>query len=142
MVRKARPRIVFLVLFALILLTALTAVAATNDVSTSRVGASDSSIGTSNLIPPQCGSTTYSGINIGGTIRGTNGKNMVYLGNAATNSLAGGNGDDCLLGGGGNDTLNGGSGKDILIGGPGSDTCDGGPGTDTCDCETKTRCEN
>jgi Ca2+-binding RTX toxin-like protein len=147
--RKARPRTLFLILLGLIVVTALTAVAATNDVATSRAGANDSGIAISNLVPPQCSGLGITIIYASGSSRGS-GTNGLYLGDAAGNSLSGGNGRDCLVGGGGNDTLNGNNREDVLLGGAGNDTlnggphtdvCDGGPGTDTCNCETETNCE-
>jgi Ca2+-binding RTX toxin-like protein len=73
------------------------------------------------------------------TIANLNVENLTYIGtgnftgsgNAATNVITGGNGDDVLSGLGGNDTINGGIGADTLIGGIGNDTVSGGDGNDT-----------
>jgi len=65
---------------------------------------------------------TYTGIE---NVIGTH-YNDVLIGDAATNSLAGGLGNDRLVGGDGNDTLLGDAGYDNLFGGRGDDTLIGG----------------
>jgi Ca2+-binding RTX toxin-like protein len=73
----------------------------------------------------------------------------LILGSIYTDTLAGGDGDDCILGGGDDDTLSGGNGNDVLLGSSGDDSlsgddgsndaCYGGDGTDSLDtsCETQ-----
>jgi predicted extracellular nuclease len=53
------------------------------------------------------------------------------LGNALSNAITGGAGDDSLYGLDGSDTLVGGNGADYIFGGNGSDTLAGGAGNDT-----------
>src|SRR5690606_3613640 len=52
-------------------------------------------------------------------------------GDARSNCVKGGDGDDHLQGGAGDDRLLGGAGDDVLAGGAGSDYLDGGEGSDT-----------
>jgi VCBS repeat-containing protein len=69
----------------------------------------------------------------------TSTSNLNLNGNAGSNTLTGGagndhingrGGDDVLSGGAGNDEINGGAGNDILDGGSGSDELEGGSGND------------
>jgi hypothetical protein len=54
----------------------------------------------------------------------------VIYGNAGTDTLSGGGGNNILIAGSGKDTLVGGAGADILIGGPGKDVLTAGTGND------------
>ncbi len=95
--------------------------------------------------------TKYYGLGGSDTIKGDDGKNIIYgdygnlnsddpdyenidgyNGKAETgdDTLYGYGGDDELYGGKGNDNLDGGDGNDILEGGAGSDTLNGGDGDD------------
>ncbi|POF39057.1 heme peroxidase [Pseudomonas laurylsulfativorans] len=70
---------------------------------------------------------------------GANVEHLLYLGagnftgngNALSNVMTGGVGNDTLNGGDGNDTLMGGAGNDVLTGGAGNDAMVGGAGNDT-----------
>jgi trimeric autotransporter adhesin len=67
-----------------------------------------------------------------GAINGTgNNLNNFILGNAAANTLNGGDGDDVLDGFLGSDKLTGGAGNDTLIGGQGNNDLTGSAGNDT-----------
>jgi hypothetical protein len=57
-------------------------------------------------------------------------KSDTLLGGAGADNINGGNGDDYLHGGLGNDLLLGGAGKDVLLGSEGNDTMTGGAGID------------
>lgn len=57
---------------------------------------------------------------IAATVRGTDGRDVLY-GTAGNDVIAAGGGDDLVYGLGGNDVVCGGAGKDILIGGGGND---------------------
>lgn len=74
------------------------------------------------------GSDTLSGIQL---VEGSRFDDAI-TGDAAPNTLNGGDGDDVIVGGDGDDSLGGGDGNDSLDGGNGNDALDGGPGTDTC----------
>jgi len=58
------------------------------------------------------------------TINGTNGNDVLY-GGAGIDTITGGNGDDVIYGGSGNDNLDGGNQGDTLYGGSGNDTLQG-----------------
>jgi Ca2+-binding RTX toxin-like protein len=73
----------------------------------------------------------------------------VLRGDALSERIEGGLGDDLILGLGGDDSLQGGEGDDRLRGGSGTDyidgdqgrdLADGGPGPDRCFAERRTRC--
>ena len=63
------------------------------------------------------------------TLRGGDGDDRVYGGDA-NDSLSGGEGSDDLFGAAGNDTVNGDGGDDFVNGGVGTDTVNGGDGDD------------
>lgn len=63
----------------------------------------------------------------------TGGGNDVIIGNAATNGLSAGPGNDTIDGGLGHDALRGGDGADSLSGGDGFDLVDGGNGDNILD---------
>ncbi|MCA1851176.1 MAG: DUF1929 domain-containing protein [Beggiatoa sp.] len=70
-----------------------------------------------------------SGIPYTGTIRGTNG-NDIIVGTDANDSINGARGNDIICGRAGRDTLRGAQGNDRLFGGSGRDLCNGGEGRD------------
>ena len=63
-------------------------------------------------------------------LTGSVGTGQSLTGNALSNLIVGGSGNDSLNGGAGTDTLQGGAGNDTLDGGAGSDTLQGGTGND------------
>jgi Ca2+-binding RTX toxin-like protein len=113
--------IMLLVLGALIIFTAIYAVAASNTMpSKSSLGIIVTPLSTGDVVPSECFGMSFTG------------KNQLIFGTSGIDNLNGGNGADCLVGGGGDDVLNGGQGNDVLIGGDGNDELIGGQGQDTC----------
>jgi hypothetical protein len=137
---KKRIRLFIIIILTLILISAITVLAAANIVPETRLADQSVAIIASELVPSECDglrnslenfivctSTTCSG--------GAGNSNDLILGTPGNDTIDGNNGDDCIVGGAGNDALYGGHGNDILIGGPGVDTLDGGSrniDTDTC----------
>lgn len=116
-------------LFALLIITAVTALAATNTVPSTRVVNASISFNINHLKPAACAGITVSTIVTGSTtINGTGGNDLI-LGSANLDTISDLAGDNCILGG---------DGDDVIIGGPGSDVCIGGSGNDTfLACETQ-----
>ena len=109
-------------LITLILVSSVTAVAATNTVPATRVTDQIRSVGVNDLKPSACAALSLTNLIIGaGTINGTNGNDLI-LGSSSIDTIDGLDGDDCILGGGGDDLITGGPGTDVCIGGPGIDT--------------------
>lgn len=148
MITRLFYRWAWLSLLALILISAILAVAATNTVSESGADESNQSTTANDLKPPEC-----AGLNLVEVRSGSGGggnTNSLILGTAGNDNIRGRNGADCILGGAGDDTLDGDQGNDIILGGagnddligdrgndtlyggPGNDYLNGGPGTDTC----------
>lgn len=106
----------------LIIITSMTAIAATNTVPTTRVEDRSNSFNINYLKPSACAGITVTNLITGsGTITGTSGNDLI-LGGSGADIIDGSGGDDCILGGGGNDQITGGNGSDICIGGAGTDT--------------------
>lgn len=114
-------------LAALVTITSMTAVAATNTIPSTRIGASGISFNFNHLKPSACAGMSLTSLITGsGTLTGTAGNDLIL----------GGPGADIIDGLGGNDCILGGSGDDIITGNEGTDICLGGPGNDTfTDCE-------
>ncbi len=121
-------RILFFGMIALIVITSMTAVAATNTVPATRVDSQSLSYNINHIKPSACAGITVTTLVTGsGTITGTEGNDLI-LGGPGADDINGLGGNDCILGGGGDDILNGGDGNDVCIGGPGTDTftnCEG-----------------
>ncbi|MDP1548272.1 MAG: hypothetical protein Q8L87_19840 [Anaerolineales bacterium] len=116
-------------LVALVIMTSLTAVAATNTIPSTRIAAQSVSFNINHLKPSACSGISVTTLITGtGTITGTAGNDLI-LASASADTIDGLGGDDCILGGGGDDTINGGSGSDVCIGGGGTDLF--------TDCETE-----
>lgn len=118
-----------IVLLTLILMSIVTALAASNIVPETYLMNQSSGVTASDLAPPECDSIR-SGLQLiiecdQEFCSGSN-ANELMLGTSLNQTIDGKNGDDCIVGGGGNDTLYGNNGNDVLVGGPGSDTLDGG----------------
>ena len=148
---KIFRRVALILLLTLILLSVMTALAATNIVPVTRLLDQRSTITAFDVAPPACDSIRSSLEAIiycsGGNCTGSNANELIF-GTSGDDTIDGKNGDDCIVGGAGNDYLSGSNGNDVLIGGPGTDTLDGGmrpkdtdicvddPGTTTyIDCE-------
>jgi Ca2+-binding RTX toxin-like protein len=94
-------------LFALILVSVLTAVAATNTVPASHISKNIFPIGPNDLKPPACAGLYLTHIVTGsGVINGTSGNDLI-LGGPGADTINGNGGDDCCVGGGGNNTFTG-----------------------------------
>lgn len=113
-------------------------------------------------IPAECAGMTFDKVIVGTdraeTLRGTNGRDLIF-GMGGADSIYGNGGDDCLVGGDGADSIRGGDGNDVLIGGADADslkgengndvlvgefpdTLNGGSGIDTCYTSTSQKsCE-
>lgn len=132
-----------------ILVTVMSAVAATNTVDSSRADLNQDNITPNELKPVECSGIAITNlVDIGAGDSSTGGNDLI-LGTAGNDPVIdGGGGDDCILGGAGNDRrviiifqipgLIGGDGDDVLIGGPGLDVCYGGDGNDVYyECEVE-----
>ncbi|HAV76589.1 MAG TPA: hypothetical protein DCX53_04465 [Anaerolineae bacterium] len=121
-------RTVIFGLAAIIIITSMTAVAATNTVPTTRVANQTISFNINHLKPSACAGLNVTSLVIGsGIFTGTN-ENDLILGGPGMDSIDGLGGNDCILGGGGDDEITGNDGNDICIGGPGVDifiSCEG-----------------
>ena len=118
-------------LIALIIMSAMTAVAATNTVPVTRVTDETMPVGINDLKPSACAGLFLSNLVTGsGTLTGTTGNDLI-LGSSNIDTIDGLGGTDCILGGGGDDILTGGDGTDVCIGGPGTDTFT------TCETQTE-----
>ena len=140
MIQKHIPRIIVVILSALIVLSAANALAASNTVSSSRLDEKSNAITINDKKPAACSALTLIAIIQcptagGGICTGTKNSELI-LGSTSVDTMTGKGGTDCILGGDGNDTINGNAGGDICIGGAGNDiftkceTCTGGPGID------------
>jgi Ca2+-binding RTX toxin-like protein len=111
-------------LFAIALLSLVSALTAANSVPTTHAGISSSSIGPQDLKPAACASLTLANLVTGsGVINGTNAADLV-LGSSGIDTVLAGNGNDCVVGGGGADIINGGAGTDVCVGSAGIDVFD------------------
>src|SRR5688572_1458378 len=114
-------------LIALVLITTVTAIAATNTIPATRLTNQYFSISVNTLKPAACSGISLTSMVSGtGMISGTSGNDLI-LGSSAMDMIDGGGGHDCILGGGGIDTISGNSGNDVCLGGDGLDifmTCE------------------
>ena len=116
-------------LFLLVLVSVVTAIAATNTIPPTRIENQIKSISSNDIKPSSCASLDLRNIVSGsGVITGTPGNDLI-LGGSGDDTIKGLGGDDCIIGGGGNDTIDGGDGNDICNGG-------GSPGDSFTSCET------
>lgn len=108
-------------ILALLILTSLTAIAATNTIPSTRIEDQRYSFGAMQLEPSSCAGIFVTNLVSGtGTLTGTAGNDLI-LGGPDADTIDGAGGDDCILGGGGDDIITGGDGMDICIGGSGND---------------------
>lgn len=125
-------RLAFIGLLVLIPMSALSALAATNNVPVTGLGFySEPFVPDPNKLKPvECAPLNLTVLYVGGGTQGNN--TYLFLGSNGDDDIAGSPKDDCIVGGAGNDkTLDGRNGDDIILGGAGDDTIDGGPGNDT-----------
>ncbi len=102
-------------LITMILLSVVTAIAATNTVPSTRLTAYGNSIGINDIKPSACATIFLTNrVSGAGIITGTEGSDLI-LGSSGTDTIDGLGGDDCILGGGGTDICTGGSGTDMFI---------------------------
>ena len=114
-------RFILLGLFALIIVSAVTAFAAGISVSSSNVDKRSIIVTAEDLKPPACEGILLTHIVSGtGTFTGTSGNDLI-IGSPNADIIDGQGGDDCILGGGGDDTLLGNDGIDICLGNQGDD---------------------
>jgi len=115
-------------LIALMLITTLTAVAATNTIPPTRADTEMISFQINHLRPSACAGLSLTTLITGsGTLTGTAGNDLI-LASSGIDTIDGLGGDDCIVGGGGDDNITGGDGSDICVGGAGNDvftTCEG-----------------
>ncbi|MBL8049981.1 MAG: hypothetical protein JNM46_02055 [Anaerolineales bacterium] len=115
-------------LLVLVIITTLTAIAATNTVPATRIGSEAIAFQINHLRPSACaGLSLTTLITASGTITGTAGNDLI-LASSGADTIDGLGGNDCIVGGGGDDNINGGDGSDVCIGGSGNDiftTCEG-----------------
>jgi len=124
MIKRINHRTALWILFILIFISTLTAIAAGNTIPTTRLDENTAAMNANAIKPASCAALNLTAIVIcpgGGTCNGT-GANELLLGTASAETIRGRGGRDCIVGGGGNDTLTGNNGGDICIGGPGTDT--------------------
>lgn len=115
-------------LVALLVLSSMTAIAATNTVPPTRVDNVAVSFNLNHIKPSACAGISATNLITGsGTITGTEGNDLIF-GSAGADEIYGLGGNDCIVGGGGDDMLDGGNGNDVCIGGAGDDVfenCEG-----------------
>lgn len=119
---KSPLRYLIVGLVALLVISSMTAIAATNTVPSTRLASQTIAFNINHLKPSACAGITVTSLITGsGAFDGSGGADLL-LGSPAPDTIRGLGGRDCILGGGGDDTLNGGGGDDVCIGGPGTDT--------------------
>ena len=124
---RFRLRYFVLLLAALIILSSLTAIAATNTIPSTQVEDSSITFQIAHLRPSACTGLSLANLITGsGTLTGTEGNDLI-LGSTGADVIDGLGGNDCILGGGGADTITGGYGSDVCLGGADTDaftTCE------------------
>ena len=106
---------------ALLLLSIISASAATTAVPQTRLGQVRRSISRDDKKPSACDAQHIERLITGtGVISGTSDNDLI-LGSPDADIISGEGGDDCIVGGGGDDTLIGNGGDNPCIGGPGTD---------------------
>ena len=124
---RFRLRYFVLLLAVLIILSSLTAIAATNTIPSTQVEDSSITFQIAHLRPSACAGLSLANLITGsGTLTGTEGNDLI-LGSTGADVIDGLGGNDCILGGGGADTITGGDGSDVCLGGADTDaftTCE------------------
>jgi Ca2+-binding RTX toxin-like protein len=123
MIRRQIPRLMLVMLLALVLTGAVSAFAAANTVPATRLGQQVDPVNANALKPPQCAAANLTRVVVclGGNCDGT-AANELLLGTENGERIRGRGGRDCIVGGGGDDILVGNGSQDVCIGGPGNDT--------------------
>ena len=102
-------------LFTLILIGAMTAVAAANTVPSTRMSSQEMSIHINELKPADCSAINLTSIvTASGAITGTEGNDLI-LASSSADVIDGLGGDDCIVGGGDTDICTGGLGTDVFV---------------------------
>jgi Ca2+-binding RTX toxin-like protein len=115
-------RLVLLGLFALLIMSVVSAFAAGISVPASNVGQQSVFVTAEDVKPAACDTLYLTNIISGsGALIGTAGNDLI-IGSAGADSIDGLGGNDCILGSGGDDSLTGNEGNDVCLGGTGSDT--------------------
>lgn len=123
-------RLVFLGLFALLIVSVVSAFAAGLNMPASNLGQQSVAVTAEDVKPAACGGIYLSNIVRGsGTFTGTAANDLI-IGSAGTDTIDGAGGDDCIMGSAGDDSLIGSDRNDVYIGSAGSDTF--------TDCEVET----
>ena len=106
MIKRTIPLMALFLLVVLILISAGSALAATNSVPSSRLDQYLGTITANALKPPQCSALSLTSVVIckGGNCDGT-GASELLLGTTGGERIRGRGGSDCILGGGGDDNL-------------------------------------
>jgi hypothetical protein len=127
MIQRNILRVVVIVLSALIIISLVSAYAASMTMPVPRLTDQTSVITANSLKPPACSAILLTEIiycpNVPNTIDecvGTD-DNELIIGSTAVDDIQGGKGNDCIIGGDGNDKIRGEQGADVCIGGPGND---------------------
>jgi len=110
-------RLLLVGVFAVIVVTSMTAIAAANTVPPSQVGDQSVSYNVNHLKPSACSGIVLSNLVTGsGTLTGSTDNDLIIASSGA-DVIDGAGGNDCILGGGGADTITGGDGSDVCLGG-------------------------
>ena len=125
-------RVSMTMLAAMVLLSVIGAVAASNTVPFTRLDEDSFSITANDLKPSECATMNLTNIVVVTNGSGTAGNDLI-LGSSGGDNIRGGAGNDCIVGGGGDDTLQGQRGDDIILGQDGNDSLRGNQDTDICD---------
>jgi Ca2+-binding RTX toxin-like protein len=122
MITRTMPRLFFILLVTLIVLSIISAFAATIDVPTTYLTDQVQAITANTLKPSACSGLNLRRIEIctGGNCNAS-GTDELIIGTTGSDTIRGKNGDDCIIGGGGDDFIYGDNGSDMCIGGPGND---------------------
>ena len=108
-------RFMIFCLITMILLSVVTAIAATNTIPSTRLTAYGNSIGINDIKPSACATIFLTNrISGSGVVTGTEGNDLI-LGSSGADTIDGLGGNDCILGGGGIDSCIGGIGTDIFV---------------------------
>ncbi|MBL8102585.1 MAG: hypothetical protein JNM02_08660 [Anaerolineales bacterium] len=114
-------RLIIFGLVALIVITSMTAVAATNTIPSTRIDSQNLMYNINHLKPAACAGISVTNLVSGsGMLTGSEGNDLI-IGGSGVDEINGLGGNDCILGGGGDDLFTGGDGNDVCVGGAGTD---------------------